>query len=142
MVSKEDEFCVWQDLRTEVMRLLGIMCDKRDITKIVPWEDTPEFDSLERLTSVVLDYIDGRLQELDAGYSERNTQGLYRRQAELAREYGINYIPFQGTDPEEIPEILAFISSAGLASMNYEQTCKAKRKYFQYLWEKRRTTRC
>ena len=141
MLVKEDEFFVWQDLRGDVMSLLGVMYDRRDSIKATPWEGTPKFDRLERLMSGILNYIDGQMQELDAGYSERNTTGLYRRQAELAREYGINYIPFQGSCQEELPEVFSFISAEGLASMDYEQTCKARDKYYQHLWTKRRPVR-
>ena len=78
----------------------------------------------------------GRMNELDPDYCVRweNTYSfstLYRKEAELARENGVNFVALWEHEPgaENKAEAVKYITEHGLASLSYEATCDAIEQY-------------
>ena len=107
------------------------ICDKRAKVQDNWDEPTPSFNRAEWLVSDVYDFIEGRLQELDPGYSERTVYGKKAKaQARKALSYGINYQALKGLSYEETERVLKYIEEQGLESMDYEVTRKALKEYW------------
>lgn len=79
--------------------------------------------------------IMGRMAELDEFYCteyerEYSFSRLYRKQAELARENGVNFVAlWRYLSMYEIPKAIEYIKDKELASMSYEKTCDAVERY-------------
>ena len=78
----------------------------------------------------------GRQNELEPDNSARwgKTYGIsqmYRKEAELARESGVNFVALWEHVPgaENKAEAVTYITEHGLASLSYEATCKAIEEY-------------
>lgn len=78
----------------------------------------------------------GRMNELEPDYCceyERNygisISKMYRRYAVIAREKGINFVAIWKDALYEFDEKVEYITSHGLASLNYEKTCDALKRY-------------
>ena len=78
----------------------------------------------------------GRMNELYEDYCARweKTYGfstMYRKEAELAREKGVNFVALweHVASSEGKTEAIAYIAENGLSSLNYEATCKAIEEY-------------
>ncbi|MBQ3347101.1 MAG: hypothetical protein II876_04795 [Synergistaceae bacterium] len=78
----------------------------------------------------------GRMNELEPDYCaeyerEYSMSKLYRKEAELARENGVNFVALWEHVPgaERKAEAIAYIVVNGLASLNYEATCVAIEQY-------------
>ena len=78
----------------------------------------------------------GRMNELEEDYCARwekaygfSTQ--YRKEAELARENGVNFVALWEYVPgaESKAEAIGYMKEHGLASLNYEATCAAIKEY-------------
>ena len=133
MVDIQEEIYLWEDLLDKVSDVLSDVDDRRSKAKD-KWDDpTPEFDRLEWLISDVYDYIEGRLQELDPTYSERNAwTAKAKAQAQKALSYGVNFQAFKGVPYDETDRALIYLEEHGLVSMNYEATKKALREFRNY----------
>ncbi|MBQ3347465.1 MAG: hypothetical protein IJG39_10295 [Synergistaceae bacterium] len=78
----------------------------------------------------------GRMNELEPDYCaeyerEYSMSTLHRKEAELARENGVNFVALWEHVPgaERKAEAIAYITSNGLTSLNYEATCAAIGQY-------------
>lgn len=78
----------------------------------------------------------GRMNELEPDYCaeyerEYSMSKLHRKEAELARENGVNFVALWEHVPssEGKTEAIGYIVAKGLASLNYEATCKAIEEY-------------
>ena len=133
MIDVQEEIYLWEDLLHSVSKVLGEVDDGRSQVKD-KWDDpTPSFDRAEWLMSDVYDFIEGRLQELDPTYSERNAwTAKAKAQAKKALSYGVNFQAFKGLPYEETDRALSYIEEHGLVSMNYEATKKALREFRDY----------
>lgn len=130
MLPPDEEKYLWEDLLHSVSKVLGEIDSGRSKAKDNWDEPTPAFDRVEWLLSDVYDYIEGQLQELDHTYSERTAWGeKAKAQAKKVLSYGINFQAFKGIPYDETDNALIFIEKHGLASMNYEETRKALRKF-------------
>ena len=129
MIAVEEEIYLWEDLLHSISRVLGDVDSGRSQVKD-KWDDpTPAFDRAEWLLSDVYSFIEGRLQELDPEYSERQAWGAKAKaQARKALSYGINFQALRGLPYEDTDRALVYIEEHGLVSMSYEATRKA-------LWE-------
>lgn len=91
------------------------------------------YDSLEKAEFALM----GRMNELDEDYCvryERNysISTIFRQEAERAREAGVNFVALWElvSSRERKEEVIAYLTAKGLASLNYELTCKAIEKYY------------
>lgn len=133
MVDVQEEIYLWEDLLDKVSDVLSDVDDSRSKAKDKWDEETPEFDRLEWLMSDVYDYIEGRLQELDPTYSERNAwTAKAKAQAKKTLSYGVNFQAFKGLPYDETDRALIYLEEHGLVSMNYEATKKALREFRNY----------
>ena len=78
----------------------------------------------------------GRMNELEPDYCVRweheySFSTLYRKEAELARENGVNFVALWEHEPgaENKAEAVKYITEHGLASLSYEATCDAIEQY-------------
>lgn len=78
----------------------------------------------------------GRKNELDPDYCARwerwyRFPRTYRKEAELAREHGVNFVALWENVPSSDGKVEAieYITENGLSSLNYEATCKAIEEY-------------
>ena len=78
----------------------------------------------------------GRMNELEPDYCAEYERDygfstMYRKEAELARENGVNFVALWEEVPgaESKAEAVAYITEHGLASLNYEATCEAIEEY-------------
>ena len=145
MILTIDEQICDEQLRTETIRLetlkdavehaMNVMYTARDESERDTEEQNAEwYDSLERLFSSVWDSIQGRMQELNPKYCEfqhswMSDKAPLKQMMSYARQESINFIPLQGMSIEDTKQAIEFISSHGLASMNYEATCEAVKEY-------------
>ena len=145
MILTVDEQTHDEQLRTETIRLeslkdavehaMNVMYTARDESKRdIGGENAEWYDGLERLFSGIWDSIQGRMQELNPYYYEDMHSWLsdkapLKQMMSYSRQKGINFIPLQGMSIEDTKQAIEFISSHGLASMNYEATCEAVKEY-------------
>ena len=145
MILTVDEQTRDEQLRTETIRLeslkdavehaMNVMYTARDESERDTGGQNAEwYDSLERLFSSVWDSIQGRMQELNPKYCEfqhswMSDKAPLKQMMSYARQESINFIPLQGLGIEDMKQAIEFISSYGLASMNYEATCEAVKEY-------------
>ena len=145
MILTVDEQTRDEQLRTETIRLeslkdaveqaMNVMYTARDGSeRDTGGQNAKWYDSLERLFSSVWDNIQGRMQELNPKYYEfqhswMSDKAPLKQMMSYARQEGINFIPLQGMSIEDTKQAIEFISSHGLASMNYEATCEAVKEY-------------
>ena len=78
----------------------------------------------------------GRMNELEEDYCARWEKAygfstLYRKEAELARENGVNFVALWEYvhGAESKAEAIRYMKEHGLASLNYEATCAAIEEY-------------
>ena len=136
MISTEDEYFIWEELRDKVSRVLGEVEDGRSRVKSTWDEDTPSFDHLDHMLYAAHCYIEGRLQELEPQYSEWQAYG--KREKSLAKKalsYGVNFQALTGLPDDEANEVLEYIKERGLASMSYEATRKALEEFWVKDWK-------
>ena len=145
MILTVDEQTRDEQLRTETIRLnslkdavehaMNVMYTARDESeRDTEGQNTEWYNNLERLFSGVWDSIEGRMQELNPKYCEfqhswMSDKAPLKQMMTYARQEGINFISLQGMSIEDTKQAIEFISSHGLASMNYEATCEAVKEY-------------
>lgn len=78
----------------------------------------------------------GRMNELEPDYCakyerEYSMSRLHRKEAELAREKGVNFVALWEHVPgkEAKVDAIGYIAANGLASLNYDATCAAIEEY-------------
>ncbi len=131
MIEAYDEMYYWQELRYGIEHLIGQLDEYRTECMSDPFEDTPEFDRLEDLLNeYVMEYIDGRMHELDPDKVRARVYNDEARQiAQEALSRGINYFGLSHLLPEEKPRAIEYITEHGLASMSYDKTRQAAQEF-------------
>ena len=125
MIAADEEVYILEELLHSVSNVLSEVDSGRTQVMESIEAPTPAYDKVEKLLSEAYGEIEGRLQEVDAEYSERKSHGSRARaQAKKVLSYGVNYQAIEETD-----KVLLYLEEHGLASMSYEATRDALSKY-------------
>lgn len=126
----------WEKLRESIGHVLCQIDDSRaDTKKLTGSRQTPEFDNLESLLMSVHNYISGQIEELMPGWHKREQELRFRALPEerklldTALAEGINAVAFARLCTWERTEAIEYIRTHGLASMNYEASCRGVCEY-------------
>lgn len=126
----------WENLRSSIRRVLSQLDDSREDTrKLTGIHETPDFDNLESLLMSVHDYISGHIEELTPGRHKWEQEVRFhalpeeRRVLESALKAGINAVALERLCISQRMEAVRYISAHGLASLNYEASCRAVCEY-------------
>ena len=134
MITDDEEVYILEELLHSVSNVLSEVDSGRSQVMESIEAPTPAYDKVEKLLSEAYGEIEGRLQEVDAEYSERKSHGSRARaQAKKVLSYGVNYQAIKGVPYEETDKVLLYLEEHGLASMSYEATRDALSKYRR--WE-------
>ena len=135
VLDAELEYSACEDRIEDIRHLMSIIDD-----------DMPEDETERQKESALGQVYDhlwkcelmlmGRMNELEPDYCAEyeRTYGfstLFKKEAELARENGVNFVALWEEVPgaESKAEAVAYITEHGLASLNYEATCEAIEEY-------------
>lgn len=114
---------------------------ERELGKEVPEGISREMERIVWKASDAERAIRGRLNELNEDYCVNNPDTYYsKRLVRLARAAGINYVALDRVDYHDREDAIRYIEDNGLASLNYEATCAAVKKFEEIrreeYWEK------
>ena len=135
-VLAESDSYRWEKLSEQISHLLCCVDDSRsDCVREIRDRSTSEYDSLESMLWDVKNYVDGRIEELRPGYASQSQQEMMS----YALQEGINYVGLHevSCSPQWCKDAIEYISEHGLASMNYEATCKAVEEYLAVTLQQR-----
>lgn len=114
---------------------------ERELGKEVPEGISREMERIVWKASDAEQAIRGRMNELNEDYCV-NTPDVYysKRLVRLARTSGINYVALERVNYHDREDAIRYIEDNGLASLNYEATCAAVKKFTEIrdreYWEK------
>ena len=138
--AQEYEYEALDELLEDVYQMYGKIEKRRSglertLGHEVSDEAKKEFERTERLLSDAEDAIRGRLNELDEDYCVRTARyGTHshwynKRIAELAKAAGVNCVALSLHVFKDEEDAIGYIVDKGLASLNYESTCKAVKEF-------------
>ena len=134
-LDAELEYSACEDRIEDIRHLMSVIAD-----------DMPEDETERQKQSVLGRVYDrlwhcelmlmGRMNELEEDYCAEYERDYgfstrYRKEAELARENGVNFVALweHVASSEGQAEAITYITEHGLASLNYEATCAAIEEY-------------
>ena len=126
MLAADEEVYILEELLHSVSNVLSEVDSGRSQVMESIEASTPAYDKVEKLLSEAYGEIEGRLQEVDAEYSERKSHGSRARaQAKKVLSYGVNFQGVRGLPYDETDSFLRYVEEHGLASMSYDATRRA-----------------
>ena len=135
VLDAELEYSACEDRIEDIRHLMSIIDDDMPEDETERQKQSALGRVYDRLWECEL-MLMGRMNELEPDYCAEyeRTYGfstMYRKEAELARENGVNFVALWEEVPgaESKAEAVAYITEHGLASLNYEATCAAIEEY-------------
>ena len=120
----------------EILSDISAMYDKLEVRREEVSENVKQ--ELDRAESQLYDTeraVRGRMNELNEDYCVRDSRygsniRIYsKRLAGLAKRAGINYVALDRVNYHDREDAMRYIEDNGLASLNYEATCAAVKKF-------------
>ena len=122
----------WEGMRDSVVQLIYELDEKRRACIRETGNSLqPEYDKVELMLGQLQDYMDGQIEAIQPrSYHRSNAFKDEREAIDYAAQEGVNYVALKDIYPASRRiEAVDYITKHGLASRDYEATCRAVSEY-------------